>query len=342
MFTTARLRLTLWYVLILMSVTTIFSTAFYQLSTREIQRIINRIDFQLMAERTPDYPHPGPLAGESGRRPPSMASIEELETLQQRSLINLVAVNLFILVLGGGGSYFLAGQTLRPIKKMMDEQADFIANASHELRTPLTTLRLEMETALLQKKMSANQVRQVISSNLEELSSLEVLTNDLLRFSQIKSHYNNTQLQKTSVESVLQRAIKKTAILAKHKNIHLNVHFQPATVLADASSLSECFTILLDNAVKYSSINQEISITTTREKEHVIISVQDHGVGIAEAELPFIFQRFYRSEKTRSLTDGFGLGLALAKDIVTRHGGSISVISQLKHGSTFTVTLPRT
>jgi signal transduction histidine kinase len=134
---------------------------------------------------------------------PAFPTLEELVELKQRSFYTLLYVNAFIFIAAGGAGYFLAGRTLKPIKKMVDEQNEFIANASHEFRTPLATLQAEMEAALLEKNLSSSETRSLINSNLEELHSLQSLTNNLLRLTQTETTSNSTEPSVTSVnESV--------------------------------------------------------------------------------------------------------------------------------------------
>jgi two-component system, OmpR family, sensor histidine kinase CiaH len=111
-------------------------------------------------------------------------------------------------------------------------------------------------------------------------------------------------------------------------------------VRGEKSSLTELFTILLDNALKYSPPETVISISSEILRHEVKVSVVDQGVGISAADLPHIFERFYRGDKSRSQVDGFGLGLSIAKKIVESYNGTISVSSQLGQGSSFTVTFP--
>ncbi|MCD8485002.1 hypothetical protein LRY60_05450 [Candidatus Woesebacteria bacterium] len=178
MFNLARLKLTGWYLVIIFLISGLFSVAFYQTSTREIQRILTRV--QMIEKERQRRSGEFPLVP-----PPGAPSIEELEASKQRLFVNLIFINGFILVVAGGAAYFLAGKTLTPIKAMVEEQNQFITNSSHELRTPISTLRAEMEGSLLEKQISDKQARKLIQSNIEELGKLQKLSDKLLQIAKV-------------------------------------------------------------------------------------------------------------------------------------------------------------
>lgn len=334
MFESTRLKLTAWYLLIIMVISGLFSIAFYRSSTRELQRIIIRLKADHQQQES-GLPFTIPLP-----RPRNLPSLEELQDLQRRSLITLVIVNGVILVLAGGAGYFLAGRTLKPIKKMIDEQNDFISNASHELRTPLTTLSVEMETSLLEKHISDQKARKLIKSNLEEITSLKALANNLLRLTQVHTLNGQNTTSNFSVHEIITNAYKKVAVLANQKHITISIDATDGIVEGNASEITEALVIILDNAIKYSHSNKTIKIVTEKSNHQVSIHVFDEGIGISARDLPHIFERFYRADKSRSQAEGFGLGLSIAKNIIEQHDGTISVTSTVKKGTTFTITLP--
>ncbi len=334
MFQAARLRLTLWYLLIIFVVSGLFSVAFYHASTREIHRIISRV--QEMQEewqgRSPRFAQP----------PPGAPSLEELQAAKKRLLANLVVINGIILLGAGGAAYFLAGKTLTPIQLMVDEQNQFISNASHELRTPLSTLRAELEGSLLEQHISHKKARLLIASNLEEVGRLQALSNTLLQLAHLHNLLPTSFAQKVPLKDVIEAAVKQVRALAAAKHIDIFSKLDEVVVQGNTESLSELFVILLDNAIKYSHEKSKIMITTNKGNDQVVIGLQDWGVGIPEEDIPHIFDRFYRSDKSRSQTQGFGLGLSIAKHIVEKHNGTINVISDLGKGSTFSISLPLT
>ena len=335
MFDSARLKLTVWYVFILMCVSFLFSAAFYQVSTREIQLLINRIEY--------DESRGDAIIFKRPHLPPHILSLDELYEVKSRIAINLMVINIGILLVAGGASYFLAGKTLLPIKQMVDEQNQFISDASHELRTPIAVLRAEMEASLLEKKITSTQARTLIISNLEELTTLQELANRLLTLAQPPiSRARSTE--KVAIVEVLEKALKKVAIFAKEKNITITSSSMNAVeqllIKGDSAELTDVFVILLDNAIKYSPSNSEITLSIKKSKSKLQVTVTDQGIGISKTDLPNIFKRFYRADKSRSQAQGYGLGLAIAHSIITSHSGNIIAMSTNNKGATFIVELP--
>ncbi len=334
MFNSARLKLTAWYILILMSVSILFSAAFYQVSTREIQQLINRIEYDEQASDAIIFRRP--------HLPPHILTLEELYKVKSRLWIRLMITNIFILLVAGGASYFLAGKTLQPIKEMLDEHNQFITDASHELRTPIATLRAEMEASLLERKITDAQARRLITSNLEELSALQELSNKLLQLAQSPTTEKPSILEEVSINETLGKVHKKLATLANEKKIQIEQNLDPkdAIILGNSSELTELFVILVDNAIKYSPAKTTIQINSRVADSKVLVSVRDQGYGIDAVDLPNIFKRFYRADKSRSHATGYGLGLAIANSIVDRHQGIIEAKSSPGKGTTFLIHLP--
>ena len=266
---------------------------------------------------------------------------EVLEEAKQRILFVLIAINLGILGLSGAAGYLLAGLTLKPIKKMVDEQNRFVTDASHELRTPLTSLKSEIEVNLRDKKLTLKDAKKILASNLEEVNSLQYLSDNLIKLAQTHQP-NGIKFEEVSVETVATQALKKVEKLAKKKNIKIETATNNVSLLADRQSFLELLVIFLDNAIKYSPENSIIHLKSKKSGSSVIIEIQDLGIGISEEEIPHLFDRFYRSDKARSKkdTDGFGLGLSIAKQIVDKHNGSIHVKSKTGAGTVFTIKLP--
>ncbi|MCX6704639.1 MAG: HAMP domain-containing sensor histidine kinase [Candidatus Woesebacteria bacterium] len=336
MFQSARLKLTAWYLTIIMLISIIFSVVIYGNVSNQIDGLI-----RMQNDRIRNF-QIGPQKDSSGVPPnaPPMISTEELKNQEQQLAYTLLLINLGILVIAGGSGYFLAGRTLRPIKLMVDEQNQFISDASHELRTPIATLQAEMEEKLMEKEISDHEARSLIKSNLEELGTLKILTNSMLQLT--KTHFlnGNNQIQDLSLLEIVNLAKSKVAALAKRKQIFINIKMPEIIVSGDKNALTEVFLILFENAIKYSSNASKVTVKGIKLSNKVKVSVLDHGIGISKEDIPHIFERFYRADKSRSLVDGYGLGLSIAKKIVETHNGSINVTSKLGKGSTFEVLLP--
>lgn len=329
MFQSARLTLTAWYLLILMLISIVFSGVIYSIVSTQIQGLIHRQNEQLQHYREK----------ERDRDDPPLIPIEELQDQKGQLLFTLISINGVILIVAGGAAYFLAGRTLRPIKEMIDEQNQFISSASHELRTPIATMRTEMETSMLERHLSDKRAREVLSSNLEELQSLQGLTNNLLTLAHVHNVGTTRFADEVSISGVLQTAVKKVLPLAKKKQIVIHQSIEDAIVSGDKTSLVEACVILLENAVKYSQEKSSITVSSKKTRHTVLITVQDQGIGIKAEDLPHIFERFYRADKARG-HEGFGLGLSIAKKTIETHKGSIKVKSMVGKGTTFFLSLP--
>lgn len=334
MFKTARVTLTLWYVLLLMSISVIFSIAFYNSSTREIQRLITRIELDQLLEES-GVPLRLPIG-----RVRNAPTIEELKEIKHRSLYTLIGVNSFILIISSAAAYALAGKTLRPIQQMMEEQKEFVSNASHEFRTPLATLHAQLEGALLESKISDTEARELIQSNLEEVQRLSQLTKNLLALSRFDAQVEEHSPQQVTVQSLLTSAVRSMTLRSQQKKIHLRLQPTVHHVVVDPEAITEAVAIVLENAIKYSPSKSTITLTATAEGKWVVIAIADQGVGIEEQDLPHLFERFYRADKSRSKVEGFGLGLPIAQRLIHSNQGTIQIHSQVHQGTTVTIKLP--
>jgi signal transduction histidine kinase len=259
-----------------------------------------------------------------------------------RSLIigRLVFINMSILVLGGGLSYFLAIRTLKPIDDAREAQNRFTADASHELRTPITAMKSETEVALMNPKLTLAEARDQLQSNIEELDKLTALSDGLLRLA--RAEQSELPRSLVSVAGMLSTAASRLEHKATAKNISVKIEApKELNVEANRPSLTEAIVVLLDNAIKYSPEKSEVILSAKKTPKRVIISVVDKGIGIKPNEQARIFERFYRSDSARSRTDagGYGLGLSIAKNIVEQNQGTISVSSKPNKGSTFRICL---
>jgi len=327
MFKKARIKLTVWYLAIIMAISLSFSGVIYFGVNRELVRIES---FQ--RTRIQGIIRGFPMPVEVSPNPDSDAIAES----RTRIVLILGLVNLSILVLSGLGGYFLAGLTLDPIAEMVDEQKEFVSNASHELRTPLTSLMTEIEVALRDKKITLGGAKKLLTSNLEEVKKMNDLSNYLLKLN--KSEYDKTQIEfkQVDLKQIVLNAIDKILPLAAASTIKIVEKLSTAEVKGNEDSITELAIILLDNAIKYSKKGGSIDVKTYGSS----LEITDHGIGIPERDIPHIFDRFYRADSSRSKerTDGYGLGLSIAKSIADAHGARIEVESKVGRGSTFMVT----
>lgn len=344
MFHSARLQLTAWYLLIIMAISISFSTFIYFGAAREYDQIIRIEQYRVR--------HPAP-PGVTFQAQPGETELFSLSSPQQdRELVDwaklrvleaLFSINIIILLLSSLAGYFLAGRTLRPIRNMLDEQNRFITDASHELNTPLTALKTSLEVNLRNKQLDLAKAKGVLKSNLEDVNNLQSLSEELMELIMYQKQNGNFKLAKVDIADVVKTAVERVKSLAENKKITIKINTQKVLALGDTKSLKELLVILLDNAIKYTDNKAPISITVKKEESTIQIVVKDGGAGIKKEDLPYIFDRFYRADRSRTkqAVEGYGLGLSIAKRIVTLHNGSIRVESIVGKGSSFIVILPR-
>lgn len=330
MFNTARTKLTAWYIVILMSVSIAFSIVIYRGMSVEVERFayLQRIRFERRFT-------------ELGIPPPPFADEEVIQEMKNHVVMVLLGINGVILVVMGGLSYFLAGQTLRPIQEMMETQDRFISDASHELKTPLTAMKSSLEVYVRDPKLTLHEAKSVLKDNINEVNRLQLLSESLLTLSEsdIQSSFTSVVL-----DEVMYQSVRLIGHSADKKQIRITIpSFGDVTVSGDKSKLIELFVILLDNAVKYSDKNSTISISKQIHKKGIEIHIQDEGCGIDENDLPHIFDRFYRSDSARKKQEvgGYGLGLSIAKKITEVHDGQIKITSKQQKGTTVSLWFPR-
>jgi two-component system sensor histidine kinase CiaH len=333
MFQKAVIRLTLWYLALIMVLCAVFSVALYQVSTRELDA--NQQHLEDVLQHSIFLNHNAGFVAFNQQR------LAEIDQSRQHIEYNLIDFTFIILLIGGAVSYLLARRTLQPIEESLEAQQRFTADASHELRTPLTAMKTELEVALRDKSLSLDQSKDLHRSSLEEIRRLEILSNGLLQLAKQDASPAVTHAT-CQVQELIGEAVKRVSSAAHHKNIVIAVKSAPTSIEGEEWSLTELLFILLDNAIKYSPENSQVQVTTERNNGMVSISITDEGVGIPVEALPHIFEHFYRADisRTKGSSSGYGLGLSIAKKIVERHQGDIEVKSVLNTGSTFSVVLP--
>lgn len=336
MFRKTSLRLTALYLTIIMFISLAFSVSIYQVSVRELDKGLKHqretlvIGLRKIDIRTLD-----------SQRLLITTPAEMLNESKANLILNLLMVNLTILVGGGFLSYYLARRTLKPIEDAHEAQKRFTSDASHELRTPIAVMQTEIEVSLMDKNLTLADAKKQLSSNLEELGHLTSLSEGLLRLARLED--NELVKKQVDLKSILDSAIGRVGPRAEKKSITIIVKNEAKQkFLADRSSIEEAVVIILDNAIKYSPKESTVEISNAKDQQNIKIAIKDQGPGIDKADLPHIFERFYRSNKARSkdVDNSYGLGLSIAKKIVDIHGGKICVDSKPDHGSTFTIIVP--
>jgi signal transduction histidine kinase len=251
----------------------------------------------------------------------------------------LLAASVLALMLAFFGGLWLAGRTLKPIRESLLQQKQFVSDASHELRTPVTVIRTAAEAILRQRHPTEARVRQLAQDIVSESIQLGSLVQDLgvLAVADSRSVMRH---ELVDVQALMAAVAESGRIRGEARGVRLDAALTASGVIdGDPVRLRQLFGILLDNAAKFAPPGTAIELRAEVIGQRLKVAVVDHGPGIPTAELPRIFERFYRGEAERQ-REGSGLGLAIAQWIAEGHGGVIAVRSVEGQGSEFLVELP--
>jgi signal transduction histidine kinase len=259
-----------------------------------------------------------------------------LATLRRFALVLLPASLLLTAAVFG----FYSNQLLSRIDTVVRQLRQFVSDAAHELRTPLAVLQGETEL-LLTKPRTTPEYESAVRVMDSELKKLSRMVDGLFTLSMADAGQLRIAPEPLYLEEVLEESCGLAAPLAHHKKIEIDRDLQHDVLInGDPTFLRQLFLIFIDNAIKYSPSGTRVRVTLTKE-EDVRVSFQDQGIGIAQEDLPRVFERFFRAAPSTETQSG-GLGLAIAQAIVHAHHGKIECESQPGRGSLFTVRLPMT
>ncbi len=231
-------------------------------------------------------------------------------------------------------------EMLERIEALVKELKEITDHVAHDLRSPITRIRGIAETTLLgQQDLDA--YREMAATVIEEGDRLVAMINTMLEISQTDSGVIKISRETLDIRGIVREAVDLFQPVAEDKQIDLrsNLPLDPVIIAGDKAKIQRVIANLLDNALKYTEPNGIVNISVKKDQSQAVIEVVDTGMGIRQEEIPRIFERFYRGDKSRS-TPGHGLGLSLALAIVRAHGGDIIVKSTVNKGSTFKVILP--
>ncbi|PEA53930.1 two-component sensor histidine kinase [Bacillus pseudomycoides] len=259
--------------------------------------------------------------------------------------------NLLVLIIGGCLigfiiaffiGWFLANRSLVPIQNSWEKQTQFAADASHELRTPLSVIQTHLELLFRHPQYTIEQESMTIYKVLQEVKRMNKLVADLLTLAKTDSNQLLIQRKEFAIGELVSTIIHQFEPIAELQNISINKAVDERLIYkGDKERIHQLLVILMDNAMKYNVENGQIKVTCSKDGSFVTIIVEDTGIGISNEELPHIFDRFYRSDKSRTRSEGgTGLGLSIAKWITEAHNGEIKMRSELHKGTSTTIKLP--
>lgn len=246
-------------------------------------------------------------------------------------------------------SIFLARWALKPVETAWEQQNQFIADASHELKTPLTVILANLRILLSHKDATIRDELQWVESTQEEAGRMKKLVENLLFLARSDAKSTPMVYSTFSFSDLILGCLLTFEPVAFEQGVMIEDHIsEDISLTGDASQIRQLVAILLDNACKYAgnatggeTDDKKVTVTLVSENDRIRLTVHNTGKAIPEEDLPHLFERFYRTDKSRARTDGgYGLGLAIAQTIAKNHRGKITVVSAKNLGTSFTVTLP--
>jgi len=228
---------------------------------------------------------------------------------------------------------------LERIEQSFIRQRQFLSDASHELRTPASVIKSLCEITLTRER-DIHEYEDTLAKIEKKVNRMTALINRILNVSRLESEIFLSSKTAVDLKSILKDVVKALHPWAQGMGTDINLKGDNLTVWGDRDRLTEAFTNIVDNAVKYNKKGSVVKITLTGGSGMANVSVSDRGIGIPEEEQRKIFDRFYRVDKSRSLVEGSGLGLSIAKSIVEAHNGTIEIISTAGKGTSVVVRLP--
>ena len=268
--------------------------------------------------------------------------------LKMVALILLLGLPLAIILIGIS-AWVLTGIAMKPIAKSYYQIQQFTGDAAHELRTPLAAILATIESTLMMSNLTEIESKNTLETVARQTKRLSSLVSDLLMLSRLDWQLNittNNTLKKEMIclNDLIEDLLEEIAYLAVSSKVSLTSQINTKFSLQILGNTEQIYRLLFNlvvNGIQYTPIGGQVKIILEKNNKYAIIQIQDTGIGIDNQELPYIFERFYRIDKTRSREKGSsGLGLSIAKSIITAHYGTIEVQSTVGKGSLFIVNLP--
>lgn len=251
----------------------------------------------------------------------------------------LLISDIAILILTLLVAYASSQKTLKPLEEAYKRQARFVADAAHELRTPLSVMQAGSEVILKNKRTEEEYIK-YIQESLEEVRRLTTLSNDLL-FLASNNKKKTDAFSNVSISEICKKQIETMQHYAEKKKISIEDSIEEGLLVwGNNNDLIRLVINLLRNSIDYNREGGTVTVSLKKNHGKIILSIKDTGIGIRKEDIPYIFERFYKADNSRSRTQsGTGLGLAIVKEIVTKHQGSIKIKENPEGGTIFEVIL---
>lgn len=249
-----------------------------------------------------------------------------------------------VIVLLSFSAIIIAERTISPIREAFYKQKELIANASHELKTPLTVINTNLSVLENNKTETIESQNRWINNIIEQTNRMNRLIYQMLDLSKTESLLANETKQPIQLSELIEKLVMEFEVNAFEKKIHVTSNIEENIVFnGNMENMIKLFTILIDNAIKYTQENGAIDLSLTHKKNKIEFTIQNTGKGIEKENLGKVFQRFYKQDESynQDSNHSFGLGLAIAKAIVDQLNGTITVTSEVNVHTTFVVKLPK-
>lgn len=260
----------------------------------------------------------------------------------KHTLGGVAIVMTVLFLLGGVGSYYIAGKSIKPIREMYNKQKQFTADASHEMRTPLAVMKLSVQGIQTDEDTYISKFSEDALSMMDsEITRLTHLTENLMALARSDNGTLQPLFAQIDFTKMCKTTVSQMELIALEKQINIEQDIPAGLELkGDEADLNRLLVILLDNAIKYSQENSHINLKLNKNGHKLLLQIIDQGVGISDEDKTKVFERFYRVDKARSRSQGgLGLGLSLAKAIVEEHKGRIWIADNKPCGTIVNVEL---
>ena len=231
----------------------------------------------------------------------------------------------------------------KPLEEAMEREKQFVADASHDLKTPLSVILANNSILMENQDATVGSIYQWIDSSQMAAKRMQELITQMLKLADVERQNVTVPLEEIDVSNIAMKASLQLESLAYEKSVTLDTELiESCAIQSNEDYLIQIISSLLENALKYEPENGKVLLKLTQDKHKTCMCVQNFGTTIAQEDLPHVFDRFYRSDKSRTNeTESFGLGLAITKEMVNKIHGEISVTSNPQEGTIFTVTFQR-